>query len=191
MVEEKIYIIYIMVNPWVEFVKQYAKENDISYSHALKEAGSAYRSRKKRGKSTLRGKGLGDLPDVLQKKIVDHMDNKSIGNFSNTGKEFNRNEDIQKDLKRRLKAEYDSLILEAEEIKRTRQFDRRMAVVADRLETMKNNSLLSIPERRKAEDLVDFFDTALHAQAVRDYNSRRNSAPRTNTPWYQRLLGRR
>ena len=180
-----------MVNPWVEFVKQYAKENDISYSHALKEAGSAYRSRKKRGKSTLRGKGLGDLPNELQKKIVDHMDNKSIGNFSNTGKEFNRNEDIQKDLKRRLKAEYDSLILEAEEIKRTRQFDRRMAVVADRLETMKNNSLLSIPERRKAEDLVDFFDTALHAQAVRDYNSRRNSAPRTNTPWYQRLLGRR
>ena len=70
MVEEKIYIIYIMVNEWVEFVKQYAKENDISYSHALKEAGSAYRSRKKRGKSTLRGNGLGDLPDVLQKKLL-------------------------------------------------------------------------------------------------------------------------
>ena len=180
-----------MVNPWVEFEKQYAKENDISYSHALKEAGSAYRSRKKRGKSTLRGKGLGDLPNELQKNIVDHMDNKSIGNISNTGKEFNRNEDIQNNLKRRLKAEYDSLILEAEEIKSTGQFDRRMAVVADRLETMQNNSLLSIPERRKAEDLVDFFDTALRAQAVRDYNSRRNSAPRTNTPWYQRLLGRR
>ena len=139
----------------------------------------------------MRGKGLGDLPDVLQKKIVDNLDDKSLGSFSNTGREFNRNEVIQKDLKSRLKAEYDSLIAEAEEIKRTRQFDRTMAVVADRLETMKNNTLLSTAQRSKAEDLVDFFDTALHAQAVRDYNSRRNSAPRTNTPWYQRLLGRR
>ena len=59
-----------MVNPWVEFVKQYAEENDISYSQAMKDAGSAYRSRKKRGKSTLRGKGLGDLPDVLHKKLL-------------------------------------------------------------------------------------------------------------------------
>ena len=105
-----------MVNEWVEFAKQYAKKNNISYSHALKDAGSAYRSRKKRGKSTLRGKGLGDLPNELQKNIVDHMDNKSIGNISNTGKEFNRNEDIQNDLKRRLKAEYDRLIADAEEI---------------------------------------------------------------------------
>ena len=85
-----------MVNPWVEFVKQYAEENDISYSQAMKDAGSAYRSRKKRGKSTLRGKGLGDLPNELQKKIVDNLDDKSIGNISNTGKEFNRNEDVQK-----------------------------------------------------------------------------------------------
>ena len=38
-----------MANELVDFVKQYAKENNISYSHALKEAGSAYRSRKKRG----------------------------------------------------------------------------------------------------------------------------------------------
>ena len=178
-----------MVNEWVEFAKQYAKKNNISYSHALKEAGSAYRSRKKRGKSTLRGKGLGDLPNELQKNIVDHMDNKSIGNISNTGKEFNRNEDIQNDLKRRLKAEYDRLIADAEEIKSTGQFDRRMAVVANRLETMQNNSLLSTAQRRKAEDLSDYFDTALHAQAVREYYSRRNSAPQRNTPWYQRLFG--
>ena len=178
-----------MVNPWVEFVKQYAEENDISYSQAMKDAGSAYRSRKKRGKSTLRGKGLGDLPNELQKNIVDHMDNKSIGNISNTGKEFNRNEDIQNDLKRRLKAEYDRLIADAEEIKSTGQFDRRMAVVANRLETMQNNSLLSTAQRRKAEDLSDYFDTALHAQAVREYYSRRNSAPQRNTPWYQRLFG--
>jgi len=178
-----------MVNPWVEFVKQYAKENDISYSQAMKEAGSAYRSRKKRGKSTLRGKGLGDLPDVLQKEIVDNMDNKSLGNLSNTGREFNRNEDIQNDIKRRLKAEYESLIAEAEEIKSTRQFDRRMEDVADRLETMQNNSLLSSAQRIKAESLVDFFDLVLHQKAVDEYYSRGNSAPRRNTPWYRRLFG--
>ena len=85
-----------MVNEWVEFVKQYAKENNISYSHTLKEAGSAYQSRKKRGKSTLRGKGLGDLPDVLQKNIVDNLDDKSLGSLSNTGREFNRNEYTKK-----------------------------------------------------------------------------------------------
>jgi hypothetical protein len=96
MVEENIYIIYIMANEWVEFVEQYAKENNISYSHTLKEAGSAYQSRKKRGKSTLRGKGLGDLPDVLQKNIVDNLDDKSLGSLSNTGREFNRNEYTKK-----------------------------------------------------------------------------------------------
>ena len=180
-----------MVNPWVEFVKQYAEENDISYSHALKEAGSAYRSRKKRGKSTLRGRGLRDLPKELQKNIVDHMDDKSLGSFSNTGREFNRNEDIQNDLNRRLKADYDRLIADAEEIKNTGQIDRRMAVVANRLETMENNSLLSTAQRRKAANLSFYFDTALHAQAVREYFSRRNSAPQRNTPWYQRLFGRR
>ena len=119
------------------------------------------------------------------------MDDKSLGSFSNTGREFNRNEDIQKDLKSRLKAEYESLIAEAEEIKSTRQFDRRMEDVADRLETMQNNSLLSMPERRKAESLVDFFDLVLHQKALDEYYSRRNSAPQRNTPWYQRLFGRR
>ena len=183
-----------MVNPWVEFVKQYAEENDISYSHALKEAGSAYRSRKKRGKSTLRGRGLRDLPKELQKNIVDHMDDKSLGSFSNTGREFNRNEDIQKDLKSRLKAEYESLIAEAEEIRRTQDYDRsdmRMEHVADRLETMKMNPLLSIPERRKADSLVDTFDMFIHLKALRE-NRRladlRDSA-RRSTPWYRRLLG--
>ena len=95
---------------------------------------------------------------------------------------------IQNDLNRRLKAEYESLIAEAEEIKNTGQFDRRMEDVADRLETMQNNSLLSMPERRKAANLSLYFDTALHAQAVREYYSRRDSAPRS-TPWYRRLFG--
>ena len=36
-----------MVNKWVDFVRQYAKENNISYGCAISEAGQAYRNMKK------------------------------------------------------------------------------------------------------------------------------------------------
>ena len=38
-----------MGNPWVEFVRQYRKDNNISYGCAISEAGPAYRSTKKGG----------------------------------------------------------------------------------------------------------------------------------------------
>ena len=38
-----------MPNPWVDFVRQYAKDNNISYSCAISEAGVAYRSMNKGG----------------------------------------------------------------------------------------------------------------------------------------------
>ena len=38
-----------MGNPWVEFVRQYAKDNNISYGCAISEAGVAYRAMKKGG----------------------------------------------------------------------------------------------------------------------------------------------
>ena len=38
-----------MPNAWVEFVRQYAKDNNISYGCAISEAGVAYRSMKKGG----------------------------------------------------------------------------------------------------------------------------------------------
>ena len=38
-----------MPNAWVEFVRQYAKENNLSYGCAISEAGPAYRSTKKGG----------------------------------------------------------------------------------------------------------------------------------------------
>ena len=84
-----------MVNQWVEFVKRYAKENNISYGHAIKEAGPAYHSMKKRGK------GLNDLPDVLQEKIGDNLDNNSLDNFSNAFTEINRNQNVKDELQRR------------------------------------------------------------------------------------------
>ena len=35
-----------MVNPWVEFVRQFSKDNNISYGCAISEAGPAYRAMK-------------------------------------------------------------------------------------------------------------------------------------------------
>ena len=84
-----------MVNQWVEFVKQYAKANNISYGNAIKEAGPAYSRMKKRGK------GLDDLPDVLQEKIGDNLDNNSLDNFSNAFTEINRNQNVKDELQRR------------------------------------------------------------------------------------------
>ena len=38
-----------MVNQWVQFVKEYARENNISYGCAISEAGPAYRNMKQGG----------------------------------------------------------------------------------------------------------------------------------------------
>ena len=38
-----------MVNQWVQFVCQYAKDNNISYGCAISEAGPAYRNMKRGG----------------------------------------------------------------------------------------------------------------------------------------------
>jgi len=40
-----------MVNQWVQFVKEFAKENNISYGCAISEAGPAYRNMKQGGNS--------------------------------------------------------------------------------------------------------------------------------------------
>ena len=40
-----------MVNQWVQFVKEYARENDISYGCAISEADPAYRNMKQGGNS--------------------------------------------------------------------------------------------------------------------------------------------
>jgi len=40
-----------MVNQWVQFVRQFAKENNISYGCAISEAGPAYRNMKNGGNS--------------------------------------------------------------------------------------------------------------------------------------------
>ena len=40
-----------MVNQWVQFVRQFAKDNNISYGCAISVAGPAYRNMKKGGNS--------------------------------------------------------------------------------------------------------------------------------------------
>jgi len=40
-----------MVNQWVQFVRQFPKENNISYGCAISEAGPAYRNMKNGGNS--------------------------------------------------------------------------------------------------------------------------------------------
>ena len=40
-----------MVNQWVQFVRQFAKDNNISYGCAISEAGPAYRNMKQGGNS--------------------------------------------------------------------------------------------------------------------------------------------
>ena len=40
-----------MVNQWVQFVRQFAEENNISYGCAISEAGPAYRNMKNGGNS--------------------------------------------------------------------------------------------------------------------------------------------
>jgi len=40
-----------MVNQWIQFVRQFAKDNNISYGCAISEAGPAYRNMKQGGNS--------------------------------------------------------------------------------------------------------------------------------------------
>lgn len=42
-----------MVNPWVEHVKAYAKEHNISYGCAITEAKASYKKKEKKGGRTL------------------------------------------------------------------------------------------------------------------------------------------
>jgi len=187
-----------MVNQWVEFVKQYAKANNISYGHAIKEAGPAYRRMNMRGKSTLRGKGLDDFPDPLQEQIGSYLDDKSLGSLSNTNKGINRNEGIKNDLESRRseqpqRVRQNTIIwyVKQRNLRRTRQVNRRVAEVADRLEKLKDGSFLTSDQRRTADNIVDFFDLVLYKKAVNDRVIYETNNPRRRTPWYRRLFGRR
>jgi hypothetical protein len=50
-----------MVNQWVQFVRQYAKDNNISYGCAISEAGPAYRNMKQGGNSKREKQEMNDM----------------------------------------------------------------------------------------------------------------------------------
>ena len=62
-----------MVNQWVQFVKEFAKENNISYGCAISEAGQAYRKMKQGGNSKRERVEMDDMAmedfDVPKKQV--------------------------------------------------------------------------------------------------------------------------
>ena len=63
-----------MVNQWIEFIRQYAKDNNISYGCAISEAGPAYRNMKqggnsKREKIEMESMSMEDVPKIKHPKI--------------------------------------------------------------------------------------------------------------------------
>ena len=65
-----------MVNQWVQFVRQYAKDNNISYGCAISEAGPAYRNMKKE----LNEMDMEDFdaPNIVKKKQLKNNNNQKL-----------------------------------------------------------------------------------------------------------------
>ena len=97
-------------NPWITFVKKYSQEKGIKYNEALREI-------KRLGlynKSSMNGKGFGDLPDKLQEKIGYDMDNNSLDNILKTNKRTNNNNGMKNELQKRsnkVQTDYQNLII--------------------------------------------------------------------------------
>jgi hypothetical protein len=167
-----------MKNEWINFVRQFAKENNLSYSQAIKEAGPAYRSIKKGGKSSLTGKGYGDLPDELVGKIGSYLDNNSFDNLLNTNTET-RNKYTRDELNRRediVEGEYARLTYVAGHLLRMyhqvmmnfmntnnsdtfRQYYDNVIVLLHRLAKLQNDQLLSEQKRASARRVVEELQT--------------------------------
>ena len=97
-------------NPWITFVKKYSQEKGIKYNEALREI-------KRLGlynKSSMNGKGFGDLPDELQEKIGYDMDNNSLDNILKTNKRTNNNNGMKNELQKRsnkVQTDYQNLMI--------------------------------------------------------------------------------
>jgi len=153
-------------NPWITFVKKYSQENGIKYNEALREI-------KKLGlynKSSMNGKGFGDLPDELQEKIGNNMDNNSLDNILISNKNTNRNIRMRSELQRRsnkVQTDFQNLMILTEELGRMYQnvmlnlinlnrVDRfkdyydRVVNVLHLLAKLKNDQLLSEQQRTTA-----------------------------------------
>ena len=73
-----------MPNPWVDFVRAYAKDNNISYGCAISEAGVAYRKMKQEAK-------LSKTP--TKKRITIKKTKNNVENALNTLEKMKEKED--------------------------------------------------------------------------------------------------
>ena len=137
-----------MVNQWVEFVKKYAKENNISYAHAIKEASPAYHQMKKRGKKSMRGKGLDDLPDEISENMYQYLDDEDLENLFNVTQGSRERELIRRFLQRRRQLRQDQAL---------ESFNRLMVRVRD-LTTRHNKATVV---RRHRPDIIDELESTL------------------------------
>ena len=144
------------------------------------------------------------MPNELQKKIVDNLDDKSIGNISNTGKEFNRNEDVQK---RIVQAQFTEWSREVADVLRefnptmrdllqpwntdyatfSRYYD-KLVVVLHRHSKLRNHELLSDKQRLTASRDVEKLQKKL--KLMIPHLNRHDSAELvgSNTPWYKNIF---
>ena len=84
-------------NPWIEFVKDYSQKIILKAKDAMKEI----KRLKLYNPTSINGKGFGDLPDELQEKIGNNMDNNSLDNILFSNKNTNRNIRMRGELQRR------------------------------------------------------------------------------------------
>jgi len=156
-----------MANAWIEFVKQYAKENNISYARAVKEAKTAYHSTKK-----IAGKGVEDLPNNLQNEVFKFLDDKSAGRMSSTNLGIRQPDGIMNDLEsRKQKAQFSRLMQDYAMLLMQHTITvgtpmrsavlQRMQDYLDFFKCMQSNPYLSEPQHRTLQEKISSLTNIL------------------------------
>ena len=131
-------------NPWITFVKKYSQEKGIKYNEALREI-------KRLGlynKSSMNGKGFGDLPDELQEKIGYDMDNNSLDNILKTNKRTNNNNGMKNELQKRsnkVQTDYQNLM-----------------ILTGHLESWYNTVMMDLINMNDVDGFKDYYDRVVN-----------------------------
>ena len=131
-------------NPWITFVKKYSQEKGIKYNEALREI-------KRLGlynKSSMNGKGFGDLPDELQEKIGYDMDNNSLDNILKTNKRTNNNNGMKNELQKRsnkVQTDYQNLM-----------------ILTGHLESWYNSVMMDLININDVDGFKDYYDRVVN-----------------------------
>ena len=131
-------------NPWITSVKKYSQEKGIKYNEALREI-------KRLGlynKSSMNGKGFGDLPDELQEKIGYDMDNNSLDNILKTNKRTNNNNGMKNELQKRsnkVQTDYQNLM-----------------ILTGHLESWYNTVMMDLINMNDVDGFKDYYDRVVN-----------------------------